>query len=217
MPTKTSFSQELQDVLSRQVKRIEARKHVLRIPRAGDAYLADDHWHFHPTAELFIQVSGISRMQFSDETIRCLPNQILLIPKGISHHEEVLERKGKFKNIVVAFGRQTISLHESGPGTENDPKIFRLEQIASDNVADLCGYLDAIVEWKHRKLQLRDTAMRGLLLAFFSLLLFNLQSLSSQRRKESFKVLHCRQMVSEHLSNPDRSNNPRTRTRSYRT
>ncbi len=198
-----SFLEQLKNIISNQLSLIENRKYILHIPQSGDAYIADNRWHFHPTAELFIQVSGISEMHSTKEKILCRKNEMMLIPKTISHYEKVKPDKHTFNNIVVAFGRQTISIHSATEGEQCFPHINELEQFTSNEVANIYHYLDTVVALQNRNSSNTNNAMRGLLLTVLSLLLNNIENPSTHQRNESYKVTQCRRLVSEHLSNPN--------------
>jgi YesN/AraC family two-component response regulator len=197
------FLKQLESIINNQIHLIDTKKHILHIPQSGDAYIAGNKWHFHPTPELFIQVSGVSCMQSTSETILCHSEEILLIPKTISHYEQVQPDKNKFRNIVIAFGRETISFHEAIQGSTKYPVITELEQFISYNVAEIYHYLDTIVMLQQNISPYINNAIRGLLLTVFSLLLNDIQNPAMHQRNESYKIAHCRRMISEHLTNPE--------------
>ncbi len=196
------FLEQLKNIISNQLNLIENRKYILHIPQSGDAYIADNRWHFHPTAELFIQISGISKMFFTKEKILSHKNEMLLIPKTISHYEEVKPEKYAFNNIVIAFGRQTISIHSATEGEHCLPHIKELEQFTSHDVASIYHYLDTVVTLQNNNSPNTKNAIRGLLLTVLSLLLNSIENPSTHQRNESYKVTQCRRLVSEYLSNP---------------
>ncbi len=189
--------------MTRQLNRAEAGDLVVRILGGEAIYRAVEDRHFHPTPELFIQVAGTSRMDAVKKTSRSDEGDILIVPKGVPHREWIDLPGAPFRNVVVAFGRRTLLIHEAREGATGNPMIFALEQFISEDVGRLCGCLDMAAEWCQRDPGLRESATRGLMIAFFSLLLDNIQSTTMHQRDESFKVAQCRRMVSEHLTNPE--------------
>jgi AraC-like DNA-binding protein len=200
-----ALSQNLVDIVERQLALAETGELVLHILGGADSYASVEGHHFHPAAELFIQLSGVSCMQNAQNRVRCYAGECMLVPRGIPHDERVGRDDRPFRNVVLAFGRRTLSIHEAQEGRRARPGIVDVEQFISDDVGRLCGYLDAISEWRRRDAGLSGTAQQGLLMAFFALLLDNVRSPESRQRGESLKVVQCRRMVSEHLVNSDLS------------
>jgi AraC-like DNA-binding protein len=201
----SGFSQRLIGVLKKQLELAESGALVLQVLGGEDAYASHERCHFHPTAELFIQELGVSCMRMVRNRVRCRAGEIMLVPRGIPHDERVEVIDGRFQNLVVAFGRRTISIHEARDGRRGQPRIVDMEQFISDDVGRLCGYLDMISEWRQRDAGLCASGQQGLLVAFFSLLLDTIRSPESRQRDESPKVAQCRRMVSEHLVSPELS------------
>ncbi len=197
------FAEKLRGIVREQLGLAQSGTHIIRILGGGDTYAVVENLHFHPAPELFIQVSGMSHMKTVRDGVWCAPGEIMLIPPGVPHYEQVVPQEGCFRNIVVAFGRRTVSMHEAREGMERLPRIVAVEQFFSDDVGRLCACLDMIAEWRQRDQSLRGVAVQGLLMSFFGLLLDNMENLSSQQRDVPLKVVQCRRMVTEHLANPD--------------
>ncbi len=197
----TQFLSELKSLISEQIVLIEMRQHKLHIPKACDLYTKKGKWHFHSTAEIFIQVSGKSCMQTINGQTICSKKEMMIIPKGISHYEEICHGSVDFRNIVIAFGRKTISIHSAIKREGNLPQINELQQFVSENVPDIVRYLESVILWNNSSSALYNTAARNLLLTVFSLILNNIEDPVRYQRQESRKVNQCRRLVSEHLAN----------------
>lgn len=196
------FLQQIGIIVSGQIELVDKWQHRLHISKPSATYVGDTYQHFHTVPELFIQVSGVSDMRTTNDKMSCPAGEMMLMPKGVSHRELAAPSESEFRNIVVAFGRETISVHASERGKNNSSQIAELEQCASYDVVSLCGYLDSVIAWQQSGAPHAAGVIRGLLLAFFNLLLNNIESPSMEQRDESYKILHCRRIVSEHLTNP---------------
>ncbi len=191
----------LKKTFIKHIRLIENHKQILYIPEPENLYISKKQWHFHPVAEIFIQISGVSCMHTFNEDLLCAAGEIMIMPKGVAHYENIHPCKSPFKNIVIAFGRQTVSMHVAIDGDNDKPNIIQMEQFALDNVSEITHYLDNIVLWQRSGNISYNNAAGGLLLTVLNLLLNTIEQPSAHRRNESYKVNQCRRLVSEHLAN----------------
>ncbi len=200
-----SYIKDMKSLITEQINLIEIRQHILHIPKADAAYKRKPEWHFHSAAEIFIQVSGVSCMHTINDKIICSQKEMMIIPKGISHSEKVVPGKSAFKNIVIAFERETISIHSAIENNNSLPVINELQQYSSEYVPDIIRYLNNVTLWNNISSSLHNEAARNLLLAVLNLILDNVEDPARCQRKETYKVSQCRRLVFEYLVNPQLS------------
>ncbi|MGE4299985.1 MAG: helix-turn-helix domain-containing protein [Victivallaceae bacterium] len=89
---------------------------------AGCAHAFSDEW--------FFQLQGECDFRFSsDEHIKIIPGDTLLVPRGVPHIEIVGNRDGKtFTSLVLCVCETTATLHLARPSPERHsmPEVFRV-------------------------------------------------------------------------------------------
>lgn len=173
------------------------------VARTTDQFKPHPEMHFHPQPELFLQLSGTSIMQLPAETLYCKSGAAMLIPRGMPHDEKIKATREPFRNLVISFGRRTITVHEARDKGHPAPRIHQVEQFASNDVARLCGYLDDMSLFRMSGEKKNATAIAGLLAAHLTSLLQLINDPGQVRRQESTHIIECRRLVSEHLTNSE--------------
>ena len=84
------------------VRRLGETSVTIHYPGATSGFPSRGEGHFHLAAELFVQLSGWTRFQFPQGSLRLAPGEILLVPPRILHCESVgSDDGGIFENLVV--------------------------------------------------------------------------------------------------------------------
>ena len=84
------------------VRRLSETSVTIRHPGATSGFPSRGQGHFHLAAELFVQLSGWTRFQFPQGSLRLAPGEMLLVPPRVLHHESVgNDDGGVFENLVV--------------------------------------------------------------------------------------------------------------------
>lgn len=191
-----------QKAIRRCIELMQKNRFVLHIPAVIDPFKAVDGMHFHPQPELFLQVAGISVMQLPREIIRCRPGEAMLMPRGMPHTETIAGRPRIFCNLVISFGRRTVTVHEARHKNSAFPRIVKMQQFAADDVPRLYGYLDEACYWQKIAGPVARQAANGLLAAHLAALEQLLLNPLPHSRNESMRTIECRRLVSEHLTMP---------------
>ena len=198
-----TFSDETKEALSAWLDRAKRRGFVVHVPLVADPYVPRRGLHFHAVPEVSIQISGTSVMKFSDCEVECHPDEMLVIPRGAAHVERVAPSEGSFRNMVIMFGQQTVSIHEAVEGKARRPQIIKFMHIAVPDPARIYVLLDELISAAHSGGRHADDAVRGLATAFLAAMLDAYDQHPELQRKESFKTGQCRRLTTEHISDPN--------------
>lgn len=199
-PEIMTFEKEIRSILAVWLERIRKEPISIRVLPITDPYIPRKGLHFHPVPELALQLSGISLMRCRDGIVRCKPGEIMVLPRGTGHHEEVQKVAGRFRNIVILFGQHTISIHASEAGPNRRPRQTQFYQVPVDDPARLYIFLDELITFAHSGRPHAGAAMQGLMTAFLASLLDTCNQPSAIQRNDSFKTSLCRRLITEHLS-----------------
>jgi AraC-like DNA-binding protein len=193
------------DAIRQQIDRLQRGEEDLRVPVLQQAFVPVSGKHFHFAPELFIQLSGLSVMEFPKECCRAYADSILLIPKGVPHRETAKHYKGRFHNLVFEFGRYTLSVHDAVRQQGDRPSVQRAEQYEVANIENMKLYLADAAEALHAGTASGLIKARGLMLAQLAALLDAMEGRGSRETGESFRVVHCRRIIRQQLSKSDLS------------
>ena len=162
--------------------------------------------HYHSRPELFLQVSGTSRMRLTTGLIRCKANGLLLIPRGVAHQETADSTHGSFCNLVFMHGSGHFTYHAGLPVPQKKTPISWITIGGSCHVShaygsQLYGYLNEAADFVAAGHPVQHAVVQGLLLTHLGLL----QSLIKQSdllatNTESALVARCRRSVQEQLA-----------------
>lgn len=204
-PIKASLRDISTGTIRMLISGVEEGRMKLHIPLVRHQFDVSKGPHFHLLPELFIQVSGISRMEFPDEAIKSLPEAILIVPRGVPHEEFAQDYRGPFCNLVFAYGREDLHLHAAYMGEQGKPQAKKFEIMATDSSIALHRHLDEIVAIKERDHNTKSLAIKGLLLAHLVCLLDCLTRPAPRQSSEPLKIGQCRQLILQHLAMPELS------------
>lgn len=197
-----TFAKEIQTILTEWLERIRRERIEIRVPPVKYPYIARKGLHFHPVPEIALQLAGVSVMRCREETVRCKAGEIMVLPRGTGHNEEVQKTAGQFRNIVILFGQHTVSIHAAEAGRNRRPRQMQFHQIAVEDPGRIYLFLDELIAVAHSGRTHADEAMQGLMTAFLAALLDTCDQPAAIQRNDSFKTSLCRRLITEHLSDP---------------
>lgn len=183
----------------RQVKAIESGDFRCRIPRMQGLYERHPRMHYHFQPELFVQLGGVTEFSFPNEKFTLRAGEICVVPKGMPHGEFVVGEPGPFENVVVSFYNDTIDVHVAHEVERGCPAADEVHFFVTDLYPDLIAYLDRICELQHRDAVENDDAIRGLLLAEFSLLLTTVRTPTAHPPASMDTISLCRWLIQHNL------------------
>ena len=91
---------------------------TLRLPRSRGVVIEGRTSHVHPDAEIFVQTSGASRLDFPEEHIVIKPSEVCIVPRNVAHWETCERGRGPFKNAVASFWDGSIGFHTAVAGED---------------------------------------------------------------------------------------------------
>lgn len=178
----------------------------LHLPRRQGLMRLIPKMPFHPRPELFLQISGCTTFEFPEETCRVGPGEICLVSRGLPHRERIRSWKGPFFNLVLAYAPHSIRFHLAHQDEDEmgRPSILVSNQIEGLEGGRLAEMLENVADWFHEGDRAHRLAVKSTLLANLSRVLIAIKQPPSDAH-EPFKVMQMRQVVAQHLSNPELS------------
>jgi len=157
------------------------------------------HYHFNP--EVFIQQEGITEFNFPKDNLILKPGEICILPAGVPHREMINKIDGHFRNMVIGFYHDTISVHFAYEASPGKPDIEVIEFFYAPNIDQIKSLMNILVQVFHSGTQARESAIRGLVIAFFSLLHNLIISDNENFNSDAGKVFQVKWLVREQMSN----------------
>jgi len=201
-----SNSIELHEHLDACIQR--ALRGLLKLKIAKEKHTFEKHslMHYHFNPEIFIQIQGMTEFNCpGGEKMYIRPGDVCILPSGVPHREIISSFDGRFRNLVIAFYHNTVSVHfahETSPGT---PDIEVIDFFYAPNVKQLEELANTLIQTHNSLTPARDTALRGLSIAFFSFIRNLVDSDIEDFNAETGKIFQVKWLVREQLSNPSLS------------
>ncbi len=187
------------EAFSRQIKAIESGAWRCRIPRMHGLYERHARMHYHFQPELFVQLGGETEFSFPDDHFILRAGEICVVPKGMPHGEVARGGPEAFENVVVSFYNDTIDVHVAHEVEPGCPAADEVHFYVTDLYPDLIAYLDRVCELQHRDATENAGAIRGLLLAEFSLLRTMVHTPTAHPPAAADTISLCRWLVQHNL------------------
>jgi AraC-like DNA-binding protein len=193
----------LRQVVRSSIARVLQRDR-LRIAPSIQPFRALGVGHFHASPELFLQVSGACDMQLAGGRIRSQADDLLLIPRGVAHHEYPVPAGSPFLNLVFSYSDRSFGVHAAAghPFGSKSSRIIHRLTLASSRVPRLVGYLNDAAGYLGDGLPVEHPAILGLVRAHLALLDQALAEGASADQQADHLVLQARQQISVHLTDP---------------
>lgn len=187
----------LEDCIQRNIRGVLSSK------IASDHHTYEKHpqMHYHFNAEVFVQQEGITKFGFPRESMVLRPGEMCVIPAGVPHKERITPTNGTFRNMVIAFYHDTISVHFAFEASPGRPDIEVIEFFFAPDIKRITDLVDLMVQVAQSGSPARDTAVRGLTLAFLSMILNAVSTGQENFNSEAGKVFQVKWLVREQLSN----------------
>lgn len=194
---------EMRLVYDQWIKQAEHGQVRLRVPREvrPAQRLRGMHYHYRP--EIFLQLRGRTDFKFPRESFSLNAGELCVIPAGVPHGETVYpEAQHPFRNLVVGFYNNTLSLHfayEAAPGRPD------IEAIEFFDAPDLDVYLTlakSITQTHFAQSPARDAVLKGLLVALLGMLRNIVETGSGNLHGDIGKVFQAKCLVREQYANP---------------
>lgn len=205
LSTEADFRAFIEDELQKWIRRLETEPIAIRIPKLKGLLRLLPDMHFHLRAELFLQVTGKTFFEFPEEKFTVGPGEICIVPKGMPHKERIQAWRGPFLNLVFTCTNKQVAFHvaTAHPRDRNRPHWFLNSHVRATPC--LTALLDEAGEFAETQSEAKASGLKGIMIAYFSLILAEMQGWTPPSNPEPSKVRRTRQLVIEQLHNPDLS------------
>lgn len=195
---------EMREVFARAIREAERQKLSVRVPQETKSHSSEEGMHYHYRPELFFGLSGWTDFSFPREQFRVGPGDVCVIPAGVPHGERVGAEAGQsFRNLVVGFYNNTLSLHFAHEVSPGRPDI---ESIEFFDVPDLELFLtlaNTLAQTHAGQAPARDAVLKGLTLALLGLFRNIVETGTGELNHDAGKVFQAKCLVREQFGNPD--------------
>jgi AraC-like DNA-binding protein len=158
--------------------------------------------HFHPWPEIFFQIRGSTEFRLPNQRFLLRPGKLCLLPRGMAHDESTHCRRGQFRNLVLGFGKNSVSLHFGGKGTRYYPAIVSTVFARGAPALRLAGRLDDAGELYLQNTTRSRLAAHALLTAHFACLLDIFEEKIETPPVADPRLTLCQHLVARNLSDP---------------
>ncbi|KAF0094818.1 MAG: AraC family transcriptional regulator [Puniceicoccaceae bacterium 5H] len=177
----------------------------LKVAQVKGTYEKHPQMHYHFNPEIFIQLEGSTEFAFPREQLTLQPGEICIVPSGVPHREQVAARGGRFRNLVIACYENAVSVHFATEVAPGKPDIEAIETFNAPDIHQIEDLANLLIQAFHSATPARDSAVRGLLIAYFSIVR-NLVDMGNEvYSSESGKVFQAKCLVREQISNSELS------------
>lgn len=160
------------------------------------------HYHFKP--EIFLQMQGLTVFHMPREQLILKPGEILFMPTGVPHREVVEpDSKGPFRNLVVGFYSNCLSLHFAYEAAPGKPDIEAIEFFDTPNLKVYVTLVQHLVASYHTRTPARREIINGLTMAILGMLVNVVETGSGHLNKDIGKIFQTKWIVREQFANPE--------------
>lgn len=187
------------------IRAVERGRVTLRVPHGVTPVQNKRGMHYHYRPEIFLGLQGWTEFIFPKESFRLGPEEVCVIPAGVPHGETI-EAGGPdkpFRNLVIGFYNNTLSVHFAHEARPGKPDIEVIEFFDAPNLDVFLTLANSIAQTHAMQSPARDSVLKGLLLALFGLLRNIVETGSGQLNSDIGKVFQAKCLVREQFANPD--------------
>ncbi len=204
VPAQLQDRAEMHEILARVIQQAERRTLQLRVPHEAGKLQKHREMHFHYKPEVFIQTQGMTIFQTPREKCVVKPGEVCVMPAGIPHAEHIeADAEGRFRNLVIGFYSNTLSVHfahETDPGR---PGIEAIEFFDLPNIDFIVELTNHLVAAFHQTTTQHAQIVRGLFLALTGMFQHVVESGGDRINREVGKVFQTKWLVREQVANPE--------------
>lgn len=193
------------DTFRAQIAALEAGRCRIRVPQTKDLYSKHPGMAYHFKPELFVQRTGTTEFLHPDQGFVLHPGEVCVMPRGVPHGEVARPDQRPFENVVVCFYNETVAIHVAHELEPGRPGVDDIHFFTTDLFDTLVEYLNRVDDLRFRAPKVSATAIRGLLLAEFSILLALVEEQAPQRFSETERVFRCQWLIRNNLADPELS------------
>ena len=195
---------EMRAALDQALKLAERNRLTLRVPHEIKPVQNRRGMHYHYRPEIFLGLQGWTDFSFPHKGFRLGPDEMCIIPAGVPHGEVVHSGPDQsFRNLVVGFYNNTLSLHFAHEARPGKPDIEVIEFFDAPNLDVYLTLANTTAQTHNMQGPARDTVLKGLLLALLGLLRNIVETGTGQLNSDIGKVFQAKCLVRELFANPE--------------
>lgn len=203
LPFSRSQRTEMLNTLTSCLKKAEGGRLRLKIPRIEGRMQKRPEMHYHFKPEIFIQLGGSTQFDCPKEKVQLMPSEVGIMPSGVPHHETVFSNETSFKNVVIGFYSNAISVHFAFEIEKGRPEIDVIEFYEAPNLDFFLSLTNGLVEAFHKNAPASDHLAKGLAISLFALLVNLVESGNQHLNQDIGKVFQTKWLVREQISNSE--------------
>lgn len=197
---------EMQQAFDQALRLADHGRLTLRVPQEVKSVQNRRGMHYHYRPEIFLGLAGWTEFNFPREGFRVGPGEVCIIPAGVPHGEVVqAEPDRPFRNLVVGFYNNTVSVHFAHEAKPRKPDIEVIEFFDAPNLDVLLQLANTLVHTHAMQTPARDAVLKGLLLSVFGLFRNLIETGTGQLNSDIGKVFQTKCLVREQFANSDLS------------
>lgn len=195
---------EMRRIFELWIKQAERGLLNVRIPKEMKPAqnLRGMHYHYRP--EIFLQIYGRTDFRFPRERFDLRPGEMCIVPAGVPHGETVhADVDRPFRNLVVGFYNNTISLHFAYEAQPQHPDIETIEFFDAPNLDVFLTLTNSLIHAHAMQAPAREAVFKGMLLALLGLFRNIVETGAGNLNEDVGKIFQAKCIVREQFSNPD--------------
>ena len=188
------------------IRRADHGRLPLRVPHEVKQVQNRRGMHYHYRPEIFLGLQGWTDFIFPSGGFRVGPGDLCLIPAGVPHAETVAAEDGKpFRNLVVGFYNNTVSIHFAHEARPKKPDIEVIEFFDAPNLDVLLTLANALVHAHAMHAAAREAVLKGVVLSLLGLFRNLVETGTGHLNSDIGKVFQAKCLVREQFANPELS------------
>jgi len=195
-----------EEYLYKHLSEFEQGTFKLSVPKAPNKIQVIKNMHSHLAPELYIQISGATKIVFADEKIKIIADELCIIPQSVTHVSKIMKHKDPFSVLIISVlepGSITFVL-ASGEDVGLRPQLKEILCYKTSYADKIVNYINELVLICGDKNYLaRHNALIGLLQFCFATLLNVLKNDVLVEQHKNLKIRQCQLFVMRKFSNPD--------------
>lgn len=200
-PLSRSDRLEMLESLERCIHQAEYNQLSLKAPSDGGRLQKHPGMHFHFKPEIFYQIRGFTEFSLPREKMVLKPGEACILPAGTPHHETVYSEQAPFRNLVVGFYSNAISIHLAFEVKPGKPEIDVIEFYDAPNLEVFLQLTSGLVDALHNSGPSRQRVVKGLSIALFAMLKALVETGSDELNKDIGKVFQAKWLIREQIAN----------------
>ncbi|MBK1876689.1 helix-turn-helix domain-containing protein [Pelagicoccus mobilis] len=202
-PLSKSDRIEIIETLDRCIREAEYNQFTLKIPNEEGRLQKRPGMHYHFKPEIFVQNSGWTEFKVPSETITVKPGEACIMPAGVPHQEKISSAKDPFRNLVVGFYSNAISVHLAFEVESGKPEIDVIEFYDAPNLQTFLALTNSLVENNQKVGPTRDHIVKGLSIALFAMIRDLVEHGNEGINQDIGKVFQAKWIIREQISNTE--------------